>query len=68
MIGRQMAERTWAAGEAFGIADCAAAPALLLPFSETHPNIATYFERLLERPFFQACTGGRPTLFPHVPA
>jgi glutathione S-transferase len=58
MIERQMDERTWAVGEAFSIADCAAAPALfyagvVLPFSETHPNVVAYFERLLERPSFK---------------
>ena len=53
-----MAERTWVAGEGFSIADCAAAPALFyagtaLPFSEIHPNIVAYFDRLLERPSFK---------------
>ena len=51
---RQMAGKAWAAGEAFSIADCAAAPALfyagiVVPFSTTHPNTAAYFERLLAR-------------------
>lgn len=45
--------RDWAAGD-FGMADCAAAPALfytgfLHPF-DGYPNIAAYFERLLARP------------------
>jgi glutathione S-transferase len=53
----QMAERTWAIGEAFTIADCAAAPALyyadkVLPFAATHPNAWAYFERLKARPSF----------------
>jgi glutathione S-transferase len=44
----------WAGGEAFSLADCAAAPALfyaeaVLPFSRSHSNIAAYFERLLGR-------------------
>lgn len=47
--------RTWAAGDTFGLADCAAAPALFYadivePFSKTFPNLAAYFERLLARP------------------
>lgn len=55
---RQLADKTWAIGETFSIADCAAAPALfyagiVAPFAETHPNTASYFERLLERPSFQ---------------
>jgi glutathione S-transferase len=53
----QMAERTWAIGEAFTIADCAAAPALyyadkVLPFAATHPNVWAHFERLKARPSF----------------
>jgi glutathione S-transferase len=47
--------RAWAAGDAFSIADCAAAPALffadiVLPFSGTYPAVAAYFDRLVARP------------------
>lgn len=72
MIERQVAERTWAIGETFSLADCAAAPALfyagiVAPFSETHPHVAAYFERLLERPSFQrVITEARP-YFPLFP-
>jgi glutathione S-transferase len=57
MIEQRMAERTWAAGEDFSIADCAAAPALfyagiVAPFAGTHPRVAAYFERLVARPSF----------------
>ncbi len=57
MIERRMAGRSWAAGEAFSIADCAAAPALfysgiVAPFPPAHRNLAAYFERLLERSSF----------------
>lgn len=46
--------RTWTASEDFGLADCAAAPALfyahlLEPFGE-RPALTAYFERLLARP------------------
>jgi glutathione S-transferase len=49
-----MADKTWAAGEHFSIADCAAAPALfyasiVAPFPESHPRLAAYFERLMTR-------------------
>ena len=52
-IDRHMAGRDWAAGD-FGLADCAAVPALfyagfLHPFDE-HPNVSAYFERLVARP------------------
>lgn len=58
MIDRRMANRTWAVGERFGIADCAAAPALfyagiVIPFSEARPHLAAYFERLAARPSFK---------------
>ncbi|TCR68815.1 glutathione S-transferase family protein [Bosea sp. BK604] len=57
MLERDMAGRTWAMGEAFSLADCAAAPALyyadrVVPFRDSHPAIAAYFERLLQRPSF----------------
>ena len=57
MIERDMATRLWAVGDAFTMADCAAAPALfyanqLMPFGDSHPNVARYFDRLVERPSF----------------
>ena len=44
MIDQEMATRTWAMGEAFSLADCAAAPALfyankVVPFGEGHENV-----------------------------
>jgi glutathione S-transferase len=56
MLDREMAARTWAIGEAFTLADCAAAPALfyanwVLPFEE-YKNVAAYFSRLSQRPSF----------------
>jgi glutathione S-transferase len=58
MIDRHMANRTWVVGENLTFADCAAAPALfyagiVVPFSDTHPNLVAYFERLLDRPSFK---------------
>jgi glutathione S-transferase len=55
MIDQQMAAGTWATGEAFGLADCAALPALFYgnmvePFGESHKNVTVYFERLKARP------------------
>jgi len=57
MIEQDMATKTWAMGEAFTMADCAAAPALyyanlVMPFVDTHKNTAAYFNRLMERPAF----------------
>jgi glutathione S-transferase len=55
MIEAQMAAGTWAMGEAFGLADCAAMPALFYgnmvePFGDAHKNVTAYFERLKARP------------------
>ena len=57
MIERGMTERTWAMGEAFTLADCAAAPALfyadkVLAFGDAHKTTAAYFGRLMQRPSF----------------
>jgi glutathione S-transferase len=57
MIDKEVANKTWAMGDAFTLADCAAAPALfygnkVLPFGDTHKNVTAYFERLLARPSF----------------
>ena len=48
----------WAAGEAFSVADCAAAPALYYanlvhPYDDAYPNLVSYTRRLLERPSFR---------------
>lgn len=55
MIEAQLAGKTWIAGDAFSMADCAAAPALfyastLVPFSADRPLLQAYFERLAARP------------------
>ena len=57
MLEAELADRAWAAGEAFGLADCAAAPALfyadkLAPLGEAHPKVSAYLDRLLARPSF----------------
>jgi glutathione S-transferase len=48
---------TWAAGDDFTLADCAAAPALFYankvhPFTDEHPRVRAYLERLEQRPSF----------------
>jgi glutathione S-transferase len=57
MIEQEMATKTWAMGDAFSMADCAAAPALFyvnltMPLGGTHRNAAAYLGRLMERPSF----------------
>lgn len=56
MIDRDMADRAWAAGDAFSMADCAAAPALFYAHKvvslDGFKNTAAYRERLMQRPSF----------------
>jgi glutathione S-transferase len=57
MIDQDMATKTWAMGDGFTMADCAAAPPLfyanmLMPFGATHKNAARYLDRLMKRPSF----------------
>ncbi len=62
MVEADMAEetgatKTWAMGDAFTMADCAAAPALyyanlVMPFADTHKNATAYLARLTQRPSF----------------
>ena len=54
LIEQDIAGKTWAMGDAFSMADCAAAPALfyadkVMPIAGTHKNTAAYFGRLMER-------------------
>ena len=57
MIEAEMATRSWAVGDAFSMADCAAAPSLfyanlVLPLADAHPVAAAYLQRLMARPSF----------------
>jgi glutathione S-transferase len=58
MVESEMADKTWAMGNEFTMADCAAAPALFYgdkffgPFRETHKNAMAYLDRLMARPSY----------------
>src|SRR6185369_10615847 len=57
MVDQAMATKPWATGETFTMADCAAAPALFYadkvePLVPTHPNVAAYLGRLMQRPSY----------------
>jgi glutathione S-transferase len=57
MIEQEMANKSWAMGDAFTMADCAAAPSLfyanlVMPFGEAHKHVAAYFDRLKARPSY----------------
>ncbi|MEZ0469708.1 glutathione S-transferase family protein [Luteimonas salinilitoris] len=71
-LDQTLAGREWAAGDAFSLADCAAAPALFYadwshPIGDAFPNVTAYLRRLLARPSFaRAVDEARPyrPLFP----
>jgi glutathione S-transferase len=73
LVEEEMATRTWAMGDAFSMADCAAAPALfyaneVMPFGETRRHVAGYLDRLMARPSFaRAVEEAKPyfSLFPN---
>jgi glutathione S-transferase len=56
-LEREAPSRTWFSGEDFGLADCAAAPALyyanrVQPFTASHAAVRAYLDRLEARPSF----------------
>jgi glutathione S-transferase len=57
MLDREVGKNTWIMGETFTMGDCAAAPALfyanmVAPFTDSHKNLAAYFQRLTKRPSY----------------
>jgi glutathione S-transferase len=57
MLDRDIATKTWAMGERFGMADCAAAPALyyvnlIEPLAGKYGHVAVYLDRLMRRASF----------------
>ena len=57
IVDNAMAAKTWAIGDSFTMADCAAAPSLnyagmALPFGDARPHLSAYLARLRERPSF----------------
>jgi glutathione S-transferase len=72
MVERRMADRPWLAGDDFTVADCAAAPALFYaatvqPFAQAHPHLASYFERLTDRPSVARTITEAQPYFQHYP-
>ncbi|MCC8401104.1 glutathione S-transferase family protein [Paraburkholderia sp. MMS20-SJTN17] len=71
-LDRHMAEREWAAGDSFSLADCGAAPFLFYadwahPIDPAFAHVRAYRQRLLARPSFaRAVDEARPyrPLFP----
>jgi glutathione S-transferase len=57
LLETRLADRQWAAGAAFTLADCAAVPSLfyadrIVPFRRSHPVLGAYLARLEARPSF----------------
>lgn len=57
VIEHEIEAKTWMMGDAFTLADCAAAPALfyantVVPFAETQSELTAYLDRLMARPSF----------------
>jgi glutathione S-transferase len=72
MVEQDMATKTWATGDAFTMADCAAAPALfyanmLTPLGDVYPNTAAYLRRLMDRPSFARAIKEAQPYFALVP-
>ena len=68
----ELAARRWAIGDAFTMADCAAAPSLFYarlvePFDQTHPHLAAYYGRLAQRPSFARAVEEAKPYFKYFP-
>jgi glutathione S-transferase len=71
IIEQRMADRQWAAGDTFSMADCAAAPALFYaegraPFGD-RPNVKAYLDRLKARPSYARALKEAEPYFHMVP-
>jgi glutathione S-transferase len=72
MIEKDMATKTWAMGDVFTLADCAAAPALfyanmIIPLAGTYKNAAKYLDRLVQRPSYARVLREAEPYFKMVP-
>jgi glutathione S-transferase len=73
IVDEEISGKTWAMGEAFTMADCAAAPALfyadkVMPLGERHKHAAAYLERLTQRPSFARVLDEADPYFKMFPA
>jgi len=72
MIDAEMAGKTWAMGDEFTMADCAAGPPLfyidrLFPLAGSHKNVARYLGRLRDRPSYARVIEEAKPYFPMLP-
>lgn len=73
MVENQVADRRWATGEDFTVADCAAAPALfyadkVAPMAGRYPNTLAFLERLKARSSFARVLEEAEPYFQYFPA
>ena len=71
-LDARLSGRAWATGEAFSLADCAAAPALFYadwthPIPERFATLRAYRARLLARPSFARCVDDARPFRPYFP-
>jgi len=72
ILEKRMANRTWIAGQAFSLAECAAAPALfystiVMPLPTQCLQLMQYFERLMERASMQRVIAQARPFFDYFP-
>lgn len=72
IIDQDMAGRTWAVGDHFSLADCAASPALFYantvePIGAAHKNLQSYFGRLMLRPSYVRTIAEAQPYFDYFP-
>ncbi|MBC7983948.1 MAG: glutathione S-transferase family protein [Candidatus Obscuribacterales bacterium] len=72
IIDQDMSDKTWVMGEAFTMADCAAAPGLfyadmVMPFGVKFKNATAYLRRLMQRPAYERVLKEAEPYFALVP-
>jgi len=73
IVDQDMARQTWAAGDAFTMADCAAAPTLFYynmavqPLAGSFDNVAAYLDRLVKRPSYARALKEAEPFLKYVP-
>lgn len=70
---KTMAERRWASGGDFSLADCSAAPALfyadkVMPLADDYPQVTAYLHRLMERSSYARALAEAQPYFSMFPA
>jgi glutathione S-transferase len=72
-LEHDIADRTWASGGSFSLADCSAAPALfyadkVMPLAGDFPRVSAYLDRLKQRPSYARVLAEAEPYFSMFPA